>query len=161
MPIEVNYYKGRGHLILTGSLGDVIKESAKIALSYIKANNDKFHIKYDDLIKNDIHIHMPSGAILKEGPSAGAALTTSLISAFSHLNISGDIAMTGEITLRGNILPVGGLKEKSIGAKYNNIKKMFIPYDNLKDLDDIPDEIKNSIEYIPVHNYEEIYERLI
>lgn len=160
MPIEVNYYKGRGHLILTGSLGNVIKESAKIALSYIKANYAKFNIKYDDLIKNDIHIHIPSGSILKEGPSAGVALTTSLISAFSNLNISSDIAMTGEITLRGNILPVGGLKEKSIGAKYNHIKKMFIPYENLKDLDDIPNEIKDSIEYIPVNNYKEIYERL-
>ena len=160
LPIEVNYYKGKGKLILTGSLGEVIKESARIALSYIKANYDKFGIKYDDLIKNDIHIHIPSGAILKEGPSAGVALTTSLISAFSKLNINSDIAMTGEITLRGNILPVGGLKEKSIGAKYNHIKKMFIPYDNLKDLEDIPEEIKRSIEYIPVHNYEEIYERI-
>lgn len=161
LPIEVNYYKGRGHLILTGSLGDVIKESAKIALSYIKANHTKFNIKYDDLIKNDIHIHIPSGSILKEGPSAGVALTTSLISAFSNLNISSDIAMTGEITLRGKILPIGGLKEKSIGAKYNHIKKMFIPKDNMKDLDEIPDEIKESIEYIPVTSYEEIYERIV
>lgn len=160
LPIEVNYYKGSGKLILTGSLGEVIKESAMIALSYIKANYKKFNIRYDDLINNDIHIHIPSGSITKEGPSAGVALTTSLISAFSNLAVSNDIAMTGEITLRGNILKIGGLKEKSIGATINNIKKMFIPKDNIKDLDDIPEEIKNKIDYIPVKNYIEIYERL-
>lgn len=160
LPIEVNYYKGSGNLILTGSLGDVIKESAKIALSYIKANYKLFNICYEDLISNDIHIHIPSGAILKEGPSAGVALTTSLISAFSNLKISSDIAMTGEMTLRGNILPIGGLRDKSIGAKRNNIRKMFIPIDNLHDLDSIDEEIKNSIEYIPVKNYKEIYNHL-
>lgn len=160
LPIEVNYYKGKGNLILTGSLGDVIKESAMIALSYIKANYKRFNIRYEDLINNDIHIHIPSGAILKEGPSAGVALTTSLISAFSNLSVSNDIAMTGEITLRGNILPIGGLKEKSIGAVINNIKKMFIPRENLRDLDEIPKEVKGKIKYIPVKNYMEIYERL-
>ncbi len=160
LPIEVNYYKGIGKLILTGSLGNVIKESAMIALSYIKANYKKFNIRYDDLINNDIHIHIPSGSILKEGPSAGVALTTSLISAFSNLKIHSNIAMTGEITLRGNILPVGGLREKSIGAVMNNIKKMFIPYDNLRDLDDIPKEVKEKIEYIPVKNYMDIYSLL-
>lgn len=161
LPIEVNYYKGKGNLILTGSLGDVIKESARIALSYIKANYRKFNIRYEDLINNDIHIHIPSGAIIKEGPSAGVALTTSLISAFSNLKINSDIAMTGEITLRGNILPVGGLIEKSIGAKRNKIKKMFIPAQNLKDLDEIPNEIKESIKYIPVTTYQEIYQLLV
>ena len=161
LPIEVNYYKGSGQLILTGSLGDVIKESARIALSYVKANASKFNIKYEDLINNDIHIHIPYGAVIKEGPSAGVALTTSLISAFSNLKVDSNIAMTGEITLRGNILPVGGIKEKSIGAKYNNIKKMFIPSENLSDLDDIPKEIKKGIEYIPITNYNDIYERLI
>ena len=160
LPVEVNYYKGRGKLILTGSLGDVIKESAMISLSYIKANYKKFNIRYEDLINNDIHIHIPSGSIIKEGPSAGVALTTSLISAFSNLSVSNEIAMTGEITLRGNILPIGGLKEKSIGAVINNIKKMFIPLENLKDLDEIPKEVKDKIKYIPVKNYMEIYERL-
>ena len=160
LPIEVNYYKGKGRLILTGSLGDIIKESASIALSYIKANYKKFNIRYEDLINNDIHIHIPSGSVSKEGPSAGVALTTSIISAFSNYKISNDIAMTGEITLRGNVLPVGGLKEKSMGALMNNIKKMFIPYDNLKDLDNIGNDIKEKIEYIPVKNYFEIYKRL-
>ena len=160
LPIEVNYYKGKGKLILTGSLGDVIKESASIALSFIKANYKKFNIRYEDLINNDIHIHIPSGSVSKEGPSAGVALTTSIISAFSNHKISNDIAMTGEITLRGNILPVGGLKEKSMGAILNNIKKMFIPYDNLKDLDSISNDIKEKLEYIPVKNYFEIYKKL-
>ena len=160
LPIEVNYYKGKGKLILTGSLGDIIKESAAIALSYIKANYKKFNIRYEDLINNDIHIHIPSGAISKEGPSAGVALTTSIISAFSNLKVANDISMTGEITLRGNILPVGGLKEKSIGAIMNNISKMFIPYDNKNDLEDIPNDIRNKIKYIPVHNYLEIYKKL-
>ena len=160
LPIEVNYYKGKGKLILTGSLGDIIKESAAIALSYIKANYKKFNIRYEDLINNDIHIHIPSGAISKEGPSAGVALTTSIISAFSNFKVANDISMTGEITLRGNILPVGGLKEKSMGAIMNNISKMFIPYDNKEDLDDIPSDIRNKIKYIPVHNYLEIYKKL-
>lgn len=160
LPIEVNYYKGKGNLILTGSLGEVIKESAMIALSYIKANYKKFNIRYDDLINNDIHIHIPSGSVSKEGPSAGVTLTTSIISAFSNFKVSNDIAMTGEITLRGNILPIGGLKEKSMGAVMNNISKMFIPYGNINDLVDIPDDIKNKIKYIPVKNYLEIFKNL-
>ena len=160
LPIEVNYYKGRGKLILTGSLGDVIKESATIALSYIKANYKKFNIRYEDLINNDIHIHIPSGSVSKEGPSAGVALTSSIISAFSHMKIDSSIAMTGEITLRGNILPVGGIKEKSMGAIMNNIKTMFIPYDNLEELEDIPNDIKDKIEYIPVKKYMDIYKEI-
>lgn len=160
LPIEVNFYKGRGKLILTGSLGNIIKESATIALSYIKANYKRFNIRYDDLINNDIHIHIPSGAVNKEGPSAGVALTTSIISAFSHMKIDSNIAMTGEITLRGDILPIGGLKEKSIGAVINHINTMFIPYDNLDELDDIPSDIKSKINYIPVRNYMDIYKEL-
>lgn len=158
MPIEVNYYQGNGNLTLTGSLGDIFKESAKIALSYIKANYEKFNINYQDLVKNDIHIHVPNGAISKEGPSAGVNLTTALISAFTNLKINSNIAMTGEITLRGNVLAIGGLKEKIIGAKRNNIKVIFIPYDNNSDLEDIPNEIKKDITFIPVKNYLEIYE---
>ena len=161
LPIEVNYYKGRGNLILTGSLGNIARESAKIALSYIKANYKLFNINYNDLINNDIHIHIPNGSISKEGPSAGVSLTTALISAFTNLKIDSSIAMTGEITLRGNVLAIGGLKEKSIGARRNNIKKIFIPYDNVVDLEDIPDEIKGNIEYIPVKNYMEIFRNIV
>lgn len=157
MPIEVNYYKGNGNLILTGCLGEIFKESAKIALSYIKANYKLFNINYDDLINNDIHIHIPNGAVSKEGPSAGVNLTTALISAFTNLKIDSDIAMTGEITLRGNILGIGGLKEKIMGARRNNIKTIFIPFDNYNDLDEISNELKSEIKFIPVKNYLEIF----
>jgi len=160
LPIEVNYYKGKGKLILTGLLGNVIKESASIALSYIKANYKKFNIRYEDLINNDIHIHIPSGSVSKEGPSAGVALTSSIISAFSHMKIDSHIAMTGEITLRGNILPVGGIKEKCVGAMINNINTMFIPYDNLGELDEVPNDVKGKIRFIPVKNYMDIYREL-
>ena len=157
LPIEVNFYKGKGELMLTGSLGEVMQESAKIAFSYIKSNCKKFKIDYNNITDKDIHIHVPEGAIPKDGPSAGIALTTALISALLGKKVSSNIAMTGEITLRGNVLAIGGLKEKSTGACRNNIKKVIIPYDNLADIDEIPQEIKESIEYIPVKNYEEIF----
>ena len=160
LPIEVNFYKGKGDLMLTGSLGDVMQESAKIALSYIKSNCEKFGIKFDDIAKKDIHIHVPEGAVPKDGPSAGVALTTALISSISNKKVPTNIAMTGEITLRGNVLSIGGLREKSTGACRNDIKRVFIPYDNLTDIDEIPEEIKEKIEYIPVHNYEEIYKMI-
>ena len=157
LPIEVNFFEGKGDLVLTGSLGDVMKESAQIALSYIKSNCKKFKIEYETIIKKDIHIHVPEGAIPKDGPSAGIALTTSIISALSNKKVPSNIAMTGEITLRGNVLAIGGLKEKSTGACRNNIKKIIIPYDNEADIDEIPKEIKENIEYILVKNYEEVF----
>lgn len=160
LPIEVNYYRGNGKLILTGNLGEVFKESAKIAVSYIKANYKFFNINYDDLISNDIHIHIPNGAVSKDGPSAGVNLVTALISAFTNLKINTNIAMTGEITLRGNVLAIGGLKEKIMGAKRNNIKTIFIPSDNVNDLTNIPAEIKNEIRFIPVKNYIEIFKKI-
>ena len=160
LPIEVNYYKGKGNLVLTGSLGDIMKESAQIALSFIKANCNKFEINYDDLTSNDIHIHVPDGAVPKDGPSAGITLTTAIISSFSNLKIKNDIAMTGEITLKGTVLPIGGLKEKSIGAYRNGITKIFIPSQNLRDLDDIPKEIKEKITYIPISHYKQLYQKL-
>ncbi|MEG1647696.1 MAG: endopeptidase La [Bacilli bacterium] len=157
---EVSYYKGNGKLILTGSLGEVMKESAYIALSYIKANYELFHINYDLLIDNDIHIHIPEEAVFKDGPSAGITLTTALISAFTNKIVKSDIAMTGEITLSGNVLPIGGLKEKCMGAYKDNIKKIIIPYDNLRDLKEISEEIKNKIKFIPIKKYEEIVKYL-
>ena len=157
LPIEVNFYKGKGELMLTGSLGEVMQESAKIALSYIKSNCKKFKIEYENIVEKDIHIHVPEGAIPKDGPSAGIALTTALISALLNKSVKNDIAMTGEITLRGNVLAIGGLKEKSTGACRNNIKKVIIPYDNVADIDEIPDEIKNNIEYIPVKTYNDVF----
>ena len=157
LPIEVSYFKGKGNLILTGSLGEVMKESAHIALDYVKSNAKNFNLEFDKLVNNDIHIHVPDGAVPKDGPSAGITLTTALISAFSDIKISSTLAMTGEITLTGQILPIGGLKEKSIGASRNNIKKIVIPYDNISDLDEVPDEIKSKIEYIPVKKYDEVF----
>ena len=157
--IEANHYKGNGNIILTGSMGDIMLESAKIALSYIKANYKKFNIDYN-VFKDDIHINVPNIAIPKEGPSAGVTLVTCLISTLSNLNINNKIAFTGEITLRGNILSIGGLKEKAIGAYINDINTVFIPYSNINDLDNIPKEIKDKITFIPVKNYNEIYNYL-
>lgn len=156
LPIEVTYFKGNGELKLTGSLGNVMKESALIALDYIKSNAKKFDINYDKLAQNDIHIHVPEGAIQKDGPSAGIALTTALISAFTDKLVSSKLAFTGEITLRGEVLKIGGLKEKCIGAYRNNIEKIIIPYDNESDLDEIPKEIKEKIKFVTVKNYEEV-----
>ena len=157
LPIEVVSYKGNGELILTGSLGDIMKESAIIALSYIKANANYFKIDTKKLKDLDIHIHVPEGAIPKDGPSAGITLTTSLISMFKGIRASNDIAMTGEITLHGNILPIGGLREKSMGALKNGIKKIIIPYDNYSDVEELPKEIKDNIKYIGVKNYKEVF----
>ena len=160
LQIEVNLYKGTGKLELTGSLGEVMKESAQIALSYVKSNHERFGINYDDLTNNDIHIHVPDGAVKKDGPSAGVTLVTALISALTNMKISSKIAMTGEITLRGHVLQIGGLKEKSIGAYRNKIETVFIPYDNLNDMEKIPNEIKEKINFVPVKEYIEIYNYL-
>ena len=158
--VEVNYFKGNGSLILTGSLGDVMKESAKIALDYIKANYKKFDIDYKIFKENDIHIHVPEGAIKKDGPSAGITITTAIISALTNKKVLSSVAMTGEITLRGNVLKIGGLKEKSIGALRNKIKKIIIPKDNINDIEKLPIEVKENIEYISVDNYIEIFNLL-
>ena len=156
LPIEVNYYKGSGKLILTGSLGEVMKESANIALGYIKANYKQFGMDYSLLTNNDIHIHVPEGAIKKEGPSAGIALTLGLVSALTNKKIPNSIALTGEITLRGHVLAIGGLKEKSIGALRSGVKKIIYPYDNQNDLEEIPKEVKENIEFIPVKTFKDI-----
>lgn len=161
LKIEVNYYPGEGKLILTGNLGNIMKESATIAYSYIKANYKTFGIDYNLLMKNDVHIHVPDGAIPKDGPSAGIALTTALISAFKNVKVNAKIAFTGEITLRGNVLAIGGLKEKSIGAQRYGIKKIIIPRSNYRDLEEIPKEVKKNIDYIMVNNYNEIFKYLI
>ena len=160
LDIEVTLYPGTGELKLTGSLGDVMKESATIALSYIKAHSSL--LKIDDKVfkKNDIHIHVPAGAVPKDGPSAGITLTTALISALTNKRIKNTLAMTGEMTLSGNILPIGGLKEKSIGGYRNGIKEIIIPIDNERDLDDIPVEVRDNIKYIPVKTYDEVIKML-
>ncbi|KKB26984.1 ATP-dependent protease La Type I [Mycoplasmopsis meleagridis] len=161
LQIEVTTYKSKnGGIRLTGSLKDVMKESANIALTYVKANAEKFDIKDFDFETNEIHIHVPEGAVPKDGPSAGITFTTALISALSNKPVSKKVAMTGEITLRGKVLPIGGLKEKTFAAYKKGVKKVFIPHDNAKNLVDIAEEVKDAIEFIPVKNYDEIYERL-
>ncbi|MFV0250334.1 MAG: endopeptidase La [Bacilli bacterium] len=160
LPIEVTSFKGKGDLILTGSLGEVMKESALIALNYLKSNYKYYKINYEEMINFDIHIHLPEGAIPKEGTSAGIALTTALISLFTSKKINNKLALTGEISLHGKVIEIGGLKEKSIGAYRNGIKKIIIPFGNLKDLEEIPDEIKEDIEYIPVKDYKEVFKIL-
>ena len=161
LKIEVNYFKGNGNVITTGQLGDVFIESAKIALSYIKSNYKYFGIDYDILEQNDIHIHVPEGAIRKDGPSAGVTLTTAIISAVTKRKIASNISMTGEITLRGEILSIGGLKEKIIGAKRAGVTKIYLPSQNEKDLEEIEDYIKEGIRFIFVSNYKELYKDLI
>ena len=155
--VEATMFKGKGELILTGSLGEVMQESCHIALDYIKSNMDRFGISSEIFEKNDIHIHVPDGAVPKDGPSAGVTITTVLISLFTGKKVSQHIAMTGEITLRGRVLPIGGLKEKIIGAHRANIKKVYSPLSNERDLDDIPNNIKKDIEFIKVKNYIDIY----
>ena len=160
LKISSTYYKGSGKIILTGSLGEVMKESAYIALSYIKANTKHFNIDDELFLDKDIHIHFEEGAIPKDGPSAGITLVSSLISLFKDKIIDNRISMTGEITLRGKILPVGGLKEKLIAASINNIKKVFIPEENKNDIDKVPKEVKEKLKIIYVKDYFDIYKEL-
>ncbi|MDD2224893.1 MAG: endopeptidase La [Candidatus Shapirobacteria bacterium] len=157
--IEVNVMPGKGQLILTGKLGSVMKESCQAALSFIRSQAKEFGIK-QDFHKIDIHIHVPEGATPKDGPSAGGAITTALISALKKVAVPRDIGMTGEITLRGNILEIGGLKEKSIAAHRAGLKTIFIPKDNEKILINIPKEVKKDIKFIPVSHYSEIYKKI-
>ena len=145
LPIEVTYFKGKGGLILTGKLGDVMKESATIALDYVKANAEKYHIDPNIFIENDIHVHVPEGAVPKDGPSAGVAMTLAIISALSKTPVSPDIALTGEVTLRGNALPIGGLREKSLAATRSGLKEIIVPKDNKKDVDELPKEVKKAL----------------
>ena len=160
LQIEASYFKGKGNLILTGSLGEVMRESATLALSYVKANCKEFKIDETIFENNDIHIHVPDGSIPKDGPSAGIVITTALISLFTNKKISSNISMTGELTLRGDVLPVGAIKEKVIGAHRAHIKKIFIPKTNERDLNEIPDYIKEDIEFILVETYKDIFKRL-
>ena len=157
--IEVNIMPGKGQLILTGKLGSVMKESCQAALSFVRSQSVNFGIK-QDFHKIDIHIHVPEGATPKDGPSAGGAITTALISALKNIAVPKDIGMTGEITLRGNILEIGGLKEKAIAAHRAGLKTIFIPKDNQKSLVEIPKEVKHDIKFIPVSHYSEIYKKI-
>ncbi|QQY79318.1 ATP-dependent proteinase [Keratinibaculum paraultunense] len=156
LSIEVNCMKGNGKIQLTGQLGDVMKESAMAGISYIRANADKLDIDPDFYRKMDIHIHVPEGAIPKDGPSAGITMTTAVISALTNIPVSKDVAMTGEITLRGRVLPVGGIKEKVLAADRIGIKKVIIPFENKKDLDEIPEKVIKRMEIVLVKHMKEV-----
>ena len=156
LDIEVTSYPGKGGLILTGKLGDVMKESAQAAFSYVRSHANEFGIDNKVFQENDIHIHVPEGAVPKDGPSAGVTLTTALVSALSNKPVSCHIGMTGEITLRGDVLPIGGLREKSIAATRNGLKKIFIPKDNERDIEDIPEEVRKVLEIQPVDHISQI-----
>ena len=160
LPIEAAYYKGKGEIIMTGSLGDVMKESALASIGFVKANHEIFGIDIKKLETNDIHINAINGAIPKDGPSAGVTLVTAILSAFLDKKVHNTIGMTGEITLTGKVLAIGGIKEKTISAFNAGIKTIFLPKENEKDEDEIPDEIKDHIKIIYVENYIEIYNYL-
>ncbi len=156
--IEVSLMAGKGEIMLTGKLGDVMKESATTALSYVRAHADEYGIEAKAFTENDVHIHVPEGATPKDGPSAGITIATAILSAFIKKSVKASVAMTGEITLRGKVLPIGGLKEKSLAAFRQGIKKIIIPKDNQKDLEEIPEEIRSEIEFVPVSNVKEVFE---
>jgi ATP-dependent Lon protease len=141
-PVEVTVMSGRGNLILTGMMGDVMQESAKAAMSFVRSRVAEFNLDENFYRKVDVHIHVPEGAVPKDGPSAGITIATALVSALTKIPVRRDVAMTGEITLRGKVLPIGGLKEKILGARRAGIAKIIIPEENRKDLDEIKDELK-------------------
>ncbi|MGA0351989.1 MAG: S16 family serine protease, partial [Acholeplasmataceae bacterium] len=156
LSVEVTYYKGSGKLVLTGKLGDVMKESAMTALSFIKANAEAYALDPSIFDTNDFHIHVPEGAVPKDGPSAGITIATAIYSALSKKFVKNEVGMTGEITLRGHVLPIGGLKEKSIAAHRSGLKTILIPKDNEKDVDDIPKEVKETLTIIPVGHVSDV-----
>lgn len=156
LPVEVALYKGKGNLVLTGKLGDVMQESAKIALTYVKMHSAELGIDEKEFENNDVHIHVPEGATPKDGPSAGVTLTTAIASAFTGRKVRGDIAMTGEVTLRGKVLPIGGLKEKSLAAYRLGVRNVIIPDKNEKDLEEIPSNIRKEMKFVPVSDLREV-----
>jgi ATP-dependent Lon protease len=158
LPIEVNHFPGSGRLVLTGKLGDVMKESATIALDYIQANASKYGIDSKMFKERDIHIHIPEGAVPKDGPSAGVTMTVAIISALTGRHASSEVAMTGEVTLRGNVLAIGGLREKTIAALRSGIKTVLIPEENKKNVDDLAKEVKENLKIIYVKNVDEAIE---
>lgn len=161
LTIEVSAMRGKGEIILTGKLGDVMKESARAAISYIRSNSTAYEISGSVFENTDIHIHVPEGATPKDGPSAGITMATAILSAFTQKPVRKNIAMTGEITLRGKVLPIGGLKEKALAAYRIGIREVIIPAENQKDLEEIPKSVKESITFIPVTDADDVFRRAI
>lgn len=160
LDIECSVFSGKGNFTFTGSLGDVVKESISVAISYIKSNIEEFNIDKNFFDKHDLHIHFTESAISKDGPSAGIAIITAILSLIKNVKIPNNISMSGEVTLKGDILKIGGVKEKAIAAKRVNINKIYIPLDNRNDVDYLEDDLKNSIEFKYVSNYMEIYKEI-
>jgi len=159
--VEVTKMKGKGNLSLTGSLGDVMKESAQAALSYARSHAEELGININFFAENDFHVHIPEGAIPKDGPSAGVTIATALLSVCTNLKVMRDVAMTGEITLRGNVLPIGGVKEKVLAAQRAGVRRMILPAPNKKDLIDIPQKVKKEMEFIFVEEIQDVFEHAL
>jgi ATP-dependent Lon protease len=154
--VEVSLFGGKGELIVTGQLGEVMQESARAAMTYARANLRAFKVKETVLDNLDVHIHVPAGAIPKDGPSAGIAMATALISALTRRPVAKDVAMTGEITLRGRVLPIGGLKEKALGGLRAGIRTIVMPEKNRKDLSELPANVKRKIKFVPVAHMDQV-----
>ena len=161
LQIEVNLMPGKGDFLLTGQLGDVMKESAQTGISYIRSVAPKYHIDADFFKEHDIHIHIPEGAVPKDGPSAGITMATAMLSAITEVPVKADVAMTGEITLRGRVLPIGGLKEKLLAAKSAGIEKVLIPFENQADVEEMEKEIIEDLEIVPVKTMEEVLKQAL
>lgn len=161
LPVEVAVMKGNGKLELTGQLGDVMQESAKTAYSYVRANSDKYNISEEFYKKYDIHIHVPEGAVPKDGPSAGVTMVTALVSALSNKKVKGNVAMTGEVTLTGRVLPIGGVKEKCLAAHRIGIDTIILPKENKKNVNEIPPSIKSKLNLIFADKVEEVLQNAL
>lgn len=161
LTIEVSAMQGKGDILLTGKLGDVMKESARAAISYIRANSEAYGIDGKTFESTDIHIHVPEGATPKDGPSAGITMATAILSAFTGKPVKSSVAMTGEITLRGKVLPIGGLKEKALAAYRVGVKDVIIPADNRKDLEEIPENVREKLNFIPVTDVDAVFKNAI
>ena len=159
--VEVSVMKGKGKLLLTGQLGDVMQESAQAGFSFIRTRSEELGIDPDFYEKMDIHIHLPEGAIPKDGPSAGITMSTAVVSALTGKPIRSDIAMTGEITLRGKVLPVGGIKEKVLAAHRAGIKKVILPQENKRDLEDLPVNVKRAVEFLLVEDMDKVLDIIL